>query len=397
MTGPRVAVVGAGAFGGWAALGLVRRGARVTLIDAWGPGNARSSSGGASRVLRAVYGRDRLYVEMVRRALELWRDLEAASGERLYVGTGALWMHRADDAYLRSALPILGELGFPVDELPVAEAARRYPQIDFSGIGSVWLERRAGVLRARRACALVRDALVAAGGTYRTGHAVPPDASGGGAPGLTLADGTTLAADAVVFACGPWLGRLFPDVVGDRVRPTRQEVFHFGVPPGSDRFAPGRFPVWLDFGERIVYGLPDVDGRGVKLADDTRGAPFDPTAGDRTPSPEGLARVRRLLAHRFPELADAPLLAARVCQYANTPDGNLLLDRHPGLPDVWLVGGGSGHGFKLSPALGELTAACVLGEKEPPAAFRLERGAGGARRTQFEAGAAEGGLASPGA
>ncbi|HVS33110.1 MAG TPA: FAD-dependent oxidoreductase, partial [Thermoanaerobaculia bacterium] len=269
-------VAGAGAFGTWTALHLSSRGARVTLVDAWGPGNSRSSSGGDTRVIRAIYGADRVYVEMVRRAYELWDPA-------LYVETGALWLHRGDDAYVRSSLPILAELGFPVEQLDIADARRRYPQIDLGGVRSVWLERRAGVLSARQACLSVRDAFVKAGGTYRTAHRDPSSLSG-------------IEADAYVFACGPWLGTLFPDVVGQSIRPTRQEVYYFGTPRGSDRYQPARLPVWIDFGERIFYGIPDVQGRGFKMADDTRGEPFDPTSGERTPSAEGLARARRLLA-----------------------------------------------------------------------------------------------------
>jgi glycine/D-amino acid oxidase-like deaminating enzyme len=365
----RVVVVGAGAFGGWTALHLRRLGAEVTLVDSWGAGNPRSSSGGDTRVIRAIYGPDRIYVEMVRRAYELWDGLDPS----LYVETGALWMHRGDDSYVRSSVPILKELGFAVDPLEIAEAVRRYPQIEFAGVQSVWLERRAGALSARRACEVVRDAFVKAGGTYRTAYAEPAAIAGEAMPALRLGDGARIEADAFVFACGPWLGRVFPDVVGDRVKATRQEVYYFGVPSGSQRYVPSRMPIWIDFGERIVYGIPDLDGRGFKLADDTRGEPFDPTNGDRTPTAAGIARARVLLAERFPELAKAPLLRSEVCQYENSPDGNLILDRHPQAKNVWLLGGGSGHGFKLSPAVGEMAAAAVLSGGPVPSLFRLDR------------------------
>jgi sarcosine oxidase len=320
-------------------------------------------------VIRAVYGPDRVYVEMVRRAFELW----AAIGRSLYVETGALWMHRGDDAYVRSSLPLLEELGFPVDKLTPADARKRWPQIDFRGVKSVWLERRAGALSARHACEVVRDALVDAGGQYRT-ETVKADVIG------------SKLADVYVFACGPWLGRLFPDVVGDRVSPTRQEVFYFGTPAGSDRYQPGKLPVWIDFGPRIIYGVPDVHGRGFKVADDTRGAPIDPTTARRVPSVAGAARARKLLAERFPELAKAPLLSAEVCQYENSPDGNLIIDRHPKHANVWLVGGGSGHGFKLGPAVGEMVAEAILGGREIPKMFALARLSEGRRKTQFERG-----------
>lgn len=354
----RIAVIGAGAFGGWIALQLRRKGAEVVLVDAYGPGNSRSSSGGETRVIRAVYGPDRIYVELVKRAYELWEELQAATGEQLYVETGTLWFNRGDAAYVEASAPILRELGFPIDELTMGEARQRYPQVDFSGVRSVWLEHRAGALSARRACVAVRDAFEKAGGTYRTQH-VDPRAM-------------DIEADAYVYACGPWLGNLFPEVLGEWIKPTRQEVYFFGTPPGSERYLPKNMPIWLDFGERIFYGIPDTHGRGLKIADDTRGEPLDPTTAERTPGIEGIARARRLLAERFPELANAPLLEARVCQYENSPDGHLLLDRHPEAKNIWFAGGGSGHGFKIAPAVGELMARAVLDGAELPRMFRLD-------------------------
>lgn len=381
---PRIAVIGSGAFGSWTALHLLRLGARVTLIDAWGPGNTRSSSGGETRVIRAIYGSDRVYVEMVKRAFEQWEKLDASHPGTIYVPTGALWLHRQDDGYVRSSLPILQELGFPVDKLTIDEAKGRYPQIDFRGVQSVYFERRAGALSARLACATVRDAVVKGGGTYRTARVQPGAITSGSLSGLQLGDGSKLEADAYVFACGPWLGRLFPDVLGDWIRPTRQEVFYFGTPPGSQQYVPPHFPVWIDFGERIVYGIPDLRGRGFKLADDTRGETFDPTSGDRAPSRDGEARARQLLSERFPELAKAPLIAAEVCQYENSPDGHLLIDRHPEASNVWFAGGGSGHGFKLSPAVGEMVAQKVLSGKDVPALFRLNPARAKKPSTQFD-------------
>ncbi len=378
-------MIGSGAFGGWTALHLAGLGAQVELIDSWGPGNPRSSSGGETRVIRAIYGPDRVYVEMVKRAYELWDRIGASSSEPLYVETGALWLHRKDDSYVRSSVPILQELGFPVDQLTIADAARRYPQIDFRGVHSAWLERRAGALSARRACGVVRDVFEKAGGSYRMGRVKPGPIVSGSMTSLQLDDGSRIEADGFVFACGPWLGKLFPDVIGDRVHPTRQEVYYFGTPAGSERYLPGHLPIWIDFGERIVYGLPDTHGRGLKIADDTRGEPIDPTSANRTPSAAGIARARHVLIERFPELAKAPLVAAEVCQYENSPDGHLIIDRHPEAGNVWLIGGGSGHGFKLSPAVGEMTAQMILSGKDVPKLFRLERLRNvAAHKTQFE-------------
>jgi glycine/D-amino acid oxidase-like deaminating enzyme len=367
----RVAVVGAGAFGGWTALHLRRLGADVTLLDAWGPGNTLSSSGGKTRVIRAIYGPDRIYAQMVRRSFTLWEELDAADPEQLYVPTGVLWIMRSDDAYVRSALPILRDLGFAVDALPVADAAKRYPQIDFRGVHSTWFEHRAGALFSHRACRAVRDAFVKAGGKYREVPVKPGRIANGSMAPLSLVDGGRVDADVYVFACGPWLGKLFPDVIGNAVRPTRQEVYYFETP--NDRYQAGHLPIWVDFGKRIVYGIPSVDGLGFKVADDTRGATIDPTTMTRTATPAGVESVRAFLGERFPALANSKLLSAEVCQYENSPDGNLIVDRHPHAKNVWLLGGGSGHGFKLSPAVGEIAANAIVAGREVPRIFRIER------------------------
>lgn len=380
-----IAVVGAGAFGGWTALHLRRMGARVTLLDAWGPGNSRSSSGGESRAIRGLYGRDRIYAQWVKRALEMWRQLQDRRQTLLYRRTGMLWMVGKDDAYVRESLPIARELGFRIDQLERSDAERRFPQVSFEGVEAQYFEHEAGYLKARQACQRVCEQFEREGGKYLRVAAKPLTIRSKSQSRLDLADGSQLSADQYVFACGPWMGRLFPEVIGRSIRPTRQEVYYFGAPSGDPSFEPDRLPVWADFGERLFYGFPDIDQRGVKIADDTRGPDFDPTDGDRAPSPDGVERAREFLARRFPSLRAAPLLEARVCQYENSPDGHLLVDRHPEAENVWLVGGGSGHGFKLSPALGEHVAQCVLGLAEPEPTFSMDRLAGlKTNSTQFD-------------
>jgi glycine/D-amino acid oxidase-like deaminating enzyme len=370
---PRVVVVGAGAFGGWTALALLRRGCRVTLVDAWGPGHARASSGGETRVIRGVYGDNRLYVELAVRAFELWKEHETKAGQRLYHQTGALWMVAgADDSLERGSIPHLRDAGLPAEELTPAAAAKRYPQIAFDGIRWALFETTAGYLLARRACETVLDRFRADGGTYIQDRAAPGPSTGGGMRSVTLSNNPALEADAFVFACGPWLGQVFPDILGSKIHPTRQEVFFFGTPPG-DRFGDARLPVWIEHGARLFYGIPGNQWRGFKVADDTHGAAVDPTTMERIPSAEALAGARALVARRFPELKNAPLVEARVCQYENSPDSNFIIDRHPALANVWVAGGGSGHGFKFGPALGERIALIVLGERPPDRLFTLSR------------------------
>jgi sarcosine oxidase len=367
-----IAVVGAGAFGAFAALALRRLGAKVTLLDAWGPGNSRASSGGETRVLRAVYA-DRIYVELAARAFERWADLERRTGRTFFHPTGALWMVADASDFVAKAAENLRAVGFPYARLETAAAARRFPQIGFEGVRWALWEERAGFLLARQACAAAVEALVAAGGEYRLARVEPGAVAGGRMGAVRLGDGSRLGADAYVFACGPWLGELFPDVLGPKIAPTRQEVFFFGTPAGDPRFEPPAMPVWIEVGERLIYGIPGNERRGFKVADDTRGPLFDPTNGQRTVSPEGLARARDLLRRRFPALAGAPLVETRVCQYENSPDQNFVLDRHPAATNAWLVGGGSGHGFKFAPAWGEQIADTVLGRRAVEPFFSLAR------------------------
>jgi sarcosine oxidase len=370
MPRTHVAVIGAGAFGGWTALHLLRAGATVTLLDAWGAGNSRSSSGGETRIIRGTYGPDQPYTRMAARALQLWKENQERWRCTLFSPAGVLWMAgERDDEFERGSLPLLGDFGFNFEELSVSDLKKRWPQIHLEDIRWAIYEPESGYLMARTACQRVQLAFVEEGGNYRQLAVKPNDDW----EGLRLSDGSILRADQYVFACGPWLGKLFPNVIGNRILPTKQDVFFFGTPSGDDRFSEGRLPIWADHRGRFMYGIPDLLGRGFKISEDSRGPVFDPSSGERTVTPETLQRIRDYLGFRFPALRNAPLIETRVCQYEDTPDRNLIIDRHPAAQNVWIVGGGSGHGFKHGPAVGEVVASLVLrgGNAEP--AFRLSR------------------------
>jgi glycine/D-amino acid oxidase-like deaminating enzyme len=368
-----VAVIGAGAFGGWTALNLLRSGARVTLLDAWGPGNSRASSGGETRVIRGSYGPNQPYTRLAMRALELWKEYELQWSRKFFFPIGVLWMAERDDAFERGSLPLLKDAGVPFEQLSAVELSRRWPQINFQDVDWGIYEPESGYLLARSSAQEVVEQFVVGGGEYRQVAVESNGLDSGDWKSLTLSDGSQLTADRYIFACGPWLGKMFPSTIGPRLVSTKQDVFFFGAPAGDARFDESELPVWAEHGGHFMYGIPGAQGRGFKIGDDTRGPEFDPTSGERLVSEDRLAVVRRYLAHRFPGMRDAPLVETRVCQYENTPDHNFIIDRHPANQNVWIVGGGSGHGFKHGPALGEMVARLVLRDEVAEKIYGLAR------------------------
>lgn len=356
---PDVAVIGAGTFGAWTAWHLRAAGHSVTLVDAFGAGHSRASSGGESRIIRRGYGDRALYSRWAQESLPQWKALAEDSGQPLFLETGVLWLGRGDDAHVDASERILGALGVATEPLTRDDVAARFPQLDLGGAARAVLEPGGGVLLARRAVRAAADRARRRGVDCRTASVAPPG-PGRRVDALELGDGSRLSAGAFVFACGPWLPRLFPRLLDPLLRVTRQEVFFFGPPAGDGRFTPPALPVWIDF-QAGAYGLPDSEGRGVKIGLTALGPAFDPDGGDRTPSAAGLSAARQVAAARLPALRGAPLLEARVCQYTNTPSGDLLLDRHPDHANVWLAGGGSGHGFKLGPAVGAYLGSQLAG------------------------------------
>jgi sarcosine oxidase len=364
-----VVVVGAGVFGAWTAWHLARRGRRVLLADAYGPGNARASSAGESRIIRMGYGADELYTRWSQRSLAQWKEFFAATKQPLFHETGVLWLAGKDDARVRQTSETLRRCGVPFQEFSRAELERRYPQIGLDGIAMGLLEPQSGVLMARRAVAAVVEDAVRGGVEYCVAQIAEPREAGV-ISGVMTTSGERIEAEQFVFACGAWLGKIFPEVLGSRIFPSRQEVFFFGVPAGDARFAPPALPTWL-FQEDEIYGMPDLESRGLKIAVDRHGERVDPDTQSRLASAAGADEARRFVEQRFPALRGAPIVETRVCQYENTGNGDFLIDRHPEMENVWFVGGGSGHGFKHGPAVGEYVAGRILGGAAEEARFSL--------------------------
>ncbi len=352
-----VAVIGAGVFGAWTALKLAQAGKSVALFDQYGPANARASSGGESRIIRAGYGSDEIYTRWAARSLGLWKRFFAeTSNLDLFHNCGLLWLTDEQDTYTRQTAETLAQAKIAFEHLDRTEIQRRFPQFNLDGIAWGLYEPNAGALMARRAVHAVVAAAIARGVTYVQAGVKAP----GGKTALTaieLTNGDRISAAQYVFACGPWLGKVFPALLGDRIFPSRQEVFFFGVPPGSEAFE--KMPAWIFFAEG-VYGLPDLEHRGFKVAIDKHGEQIDPDTQSRIVSAQSTDWIRSYVARRFPALRHAPIVETRVCQYENTANGDFLIDRHPDFQNAWLVGGGSGHGFKHGPALAEYVASQVL-------------------------------------
>jgi glycine/D-amino acid oxidase-like deaminating enzyme len=349
-----VVIVGAGSFGASLAWTLARGGDDVTLVDQFEPGDARASSGGETRLMRCCHGADAGYTASARRAWSLWRELEEASGEELLVECGVVWFAHREDGWEADSERVLAAQAIPAERVDPADL---YPSVQTDDLAFVLLEPEAGALRAQRSVRALVSQAELHGATVLRGEATPDG------PGAVLSDGTRLEGDAVVWACGAWLGDLFEGTVSLAV--TRQEVLFFD---GGPAWREGQ-PAWVDY-DGAMYGTADIDALGFKASLDLEGPPISPAAGlpnAGSTEPE----VRAYLRGRFPALADAPLSGARSCRYELTPDTNFIAAPHPGHDRVWLLGGGSGHGFKHGPAMAEVVADALRGAAAMPARFGL--------------------------
>lgn len=373
----KVVVVGAGAFGGWTALHLLRKGYNVTLVDQFGPGNNQASSGGETRVIRAFYGDKQIYFDLVLRALELWKANEPLMGRKLLHQNGlAVFVTNPADPSVAAALPMYKKAGVALDKISPAEAAKRWPQVATSDLDHVRFEPIGGYLEARKGCMAVRELFEREGGTFILQQVKTPELKGGRCTSVTLGDGRKLEADFFLFAGGPWLVRLFPDLT-KKLNVTRQVIFFFAPPPDADDLMENKLPTWFNkdaSGVINLYGIPGHEHRGFKAATELTDVITDKfDTYHRYYKPEELEYVQRAMALRFPKMANRPLIEHRVCQYTETPDKDFILDKHPEAGNLWLMGGGSGHGYKMGASFGELAANTLAGERTVLDTFALKR------------------------
>lgn len=354
------AVIGAGVFGSWIAHYLSHSGASVLLIDAYGPANSRASSSGETRVIRMGYGPDELYTRWAARSMVLWHKFFDRIKRPLFVRTGVLFVSNDTDSYLRELLRVIARNDVAHERLPPEELRVRYPQLRFDERTWAVYEPESGALLARQAVqAVVEDAI--RNGVSYVQSSIDAPASVRQPAQIKSSSGETISAGTFIFACGPWLPKIFPDLLADRIFPTRQEVFFLGPPSGSDLFRPPKMPIWLHHtGPDIPYALPDIENRGFKIAFDRHGAAFDPDIDSRVVDSSSIERLRAYLRSHVPALENAPIVETRVCQYENTWNGDFLIDCHPDYENVWIAGGGSGHGFKHGPMVGEYVSNRIL-------------------------------------
>jgi sarcosine oxidase len=374
----KIVVVGAGAFGGWTALHLLRKGYDVTLVDQFGPGNNQSSSGGETRLIRAYYDKQ-IYFDLTRRSMELWKENEPKMGQKVFYQNGLLlFNYKASTVETETAGPMYKKAGLPLERVTLSDAARRWPQVKTDGLDHIMYDPGAGYLEARKGCIAVSELFIKEGGTFIQQKVQKESVSSGKATSVTLADGSVLVADSFVFACGPWLTRLFPDLT-KKLKVTRALEIFIASPSEQSDLMENKLPTWMDRdldGPFRCFGVPGSTFRGFKIGvtpptDNNVTDRFD--TYDRLVKLEELALVQKVLAKRFPKMSGRPVIEQRVCQYTMTPDSDLILDQHPEANNLWVMGGDSGHGYKLGASFGELAAMTVSGEKKVIETFGLRR------------------------
>ncbi len=355
-----VAIVGAGVFGGWTALYLREMGLSVVMIDQYGPGNSKSSSGGEIRGMRATYGDQEHYTRWAMTAMELWKIREAEFGTKLFYQCGGLQVNREWTRQITATRAVFDKLKIPYEVIKHEDLVKRWPQmstdsVEFFGFYTPF----GGVLKAHDACIAVARAFEKKGGKFVLAKASLGARTGNQLQSLTLSTGQTVSAGTFVFAAGPWLLTMFPEVLTNKLMVAKRGYYMVGLPPGDFRFSYPNLP-------NTGVGVPSVDGLGIAILMGSGNKPVDPDTHDRVPTAEDKAAIKQILTSRFPDLKDQPILNAHVCQSDNTVDGNYIIDRHPGLENVWLVGGGSYHGFKMGPVAGDYTANRIVGRDKSP-------------------------------
>jgi len=388
-----VVILGAGAWGSFTALELRRRGHRVTMVDAYGPGNSRSTSGDETRGIRSSYG-DRgagaQWTQWAHEAIGRWERFDAehakAFGSRFFIRTGDLILREKDEPFLARTREYWTAHGVPFEVLDGDEVRRRWPVINADDTTIALYEPAAGVARARAATQAAAALAQRAGAKLVIGRATPGPITNGMLDGLVLQDGTVIRGDTYLLCVGPWFRMLLPDLMAPRTRVPIGHVCYFATPPGDGRFSAPNLPSWNIPG---VTGWPSLpfDARGFRV----RGAvpppppppgveppppppplPPDPAQQDpdrssRVTNQDRIDGARRVLARRFPLLAEVPLNETRACHYESSVNSDFIIDLLPETQNCWIAGLGQAEGFKFAPVVSEYIASRVEGRPGDPA------------------------------
>ena len=366
----KIKVVGSGIMGSWTAYELLQRGHQVKLFETHYPGHSKSSSGGESRLIRGIYGKDDIYMDWVAQSMKLWQTLQEKINRKLFYPIGTLWMFGDDTEYGDYSYQYLKNIGWDIHPMSIATAQTKYPQINFEDIRKIYHEPGSGYLMARLSCQLLKQRIIELGGSYEQQHvSIDEDR-------ILEGSNTNKDFDYTIFACGPWLKKMFKHTLGEHLKISRQEIYYFSSPKADSDYHTPNMPTWIDLSEENHYGIPFTDQRGFKMADDTRRpaeVDLDVDHLDRTPQEHSIQNMKKYLVHRFPKFKQPALSEARVCQYTNTADGNFILDFAPGNNKVLIAGGGSGHAFKLGPSIGYHLADLIEQKSKPINMFSLAR------------------------
>ena len=401
-----IVVIGGGAWGGWTSLYLRRRGARVTMIDAYGSGNSRASSGDETRGVRSSYG-DRaaageLWTSWARTAIQRWRAFDDEYAPefktKFFHTTGDVICRATEEPFVKRTLELWKAQGVPHEVIDGAEVMKRWPVINAHDIKIAITEPDAGVVRSRAATQAVAAIAQREGVKLVIGRARAGTVTNGEMDGVVLDDGTVIRGDRYLFCCGPWLRKMFPALLENRMRIPLGYVCYFGVPDGDRRFT---FPNLPSYNFPGVTGWPalPVDLRGFRVRGAIAPPPQpglapaaqqaasnaamnatidmaqqDPDTSGRWMSQERVDGSRRFVQARFPILASAPLLETRSCHYESSINRDFIIDHIPEMTNAWIAGVGQAEGFKFGPVVGEYIVQRVLGHDGDPklaAAFKF--------------------------
>jgi len=352
-------VLGLGGMGSAAAHHLAARGHRVLGLEQFSPPHDRGSSHGETRVVRQAYFEHPAYVPLLRRAYQLWRDLEGITGTPLLHLCGGLMMGAADSAVVAGSLRSALEHGLPHELLDAAEIRRRWPAFrpDDEAVGL--FEKSAGFVCCEDAVRAHLTAAEQAGASLHYNEPVLSWKPDGDGVAVTTAQNTYHAARLVITP-GPWAPAVLRDL-GIPISVERQVLLWFQPRDGTRNYGPEHFPIyiWQERPGVESYGFPALNGPegGMKVAffhSPVREI-VTPETVDRTIRQDDITALRATLRRFFPNL-DGTFLRGSVCMYSMTPDQHFVIGPHPRHPQVIVAAGFSGHGFKFCPVIGEILA-----------------------------------------